>query len=410
MKERMTLSVTQLNEYVKMLLDGNPVLSDVLVRGEISNFTNHRTGHFYFSLKDESGLVRAVMFKAYAARLQFLPEDGMRVTVHGRLSSFVRDGQYQLYVDDIQPDGVGSLYIAFEQLKRKLEAEGLFDKERKRPIPKLPRRIGIVTSPTGAAIRDMINVLGRRFPYAEIVLYPALVQGSGAVPSIIEGIRYFNETHSADLLIVGRGGGSMEDLWAFNDEALARCVAASEIPIISAVGHETDFTICDFAASLRAPTPSAAAELAVPDTEDIKRRLENVNTRNRNTIQSNLSRARQKLDSISKMGVLSSPDRLLDERRMNVLYCSEKLQRQASDSLSSGKIRFAGIAEKLGALNPLGIISRGYSAVTGDGGEVIRSASQLKTGDGVKIRFYDGYAMAEIKSSAVDGTLNKVTE
>jgi len=410
MNERMTLSVTQLNEYIKMLLDGNPVLSDVLVRGEISNFTNHRTGHFYFSLKDESGIVRAVMFKAYASRLAFLPEDGMRVTVHGRVSSFVRDGQYQIYVDDIQTDGVGSLYIAFEQLKRRLEAEGLFDKERKRPIPKLPRRIGIVTSPTGAAIRDMINVLGRRFPYAEIVLYPALVQGQGAAPSIIEGIRYFNETRSADVLIVGRGGGSMEDLWAFNDEDLARCVAASAIPIISAVGHETDFTICDFAASMRAPTPSAAAELAVPDTDDIKRRLENVNTRNRNTIQANLSRARQKLDSISKMGVLSSPDRLLDERRMNVLYCSEKLQRQASEALSGGKIRFAGIAEKLSALNPLGIISRGYSAVTGESGEVIRSASQLKKGDSVKIRFYDGYAEAEIRDASLDGTLKQVTE
>lgn len=410
MKERMTLSVTQLNEYIKMLLDGNPVLSDVLVRGEISNFTNHRTGHFYFSLKDESGIVRAVMFKAYASRLAFVPEDGMRVTVHGRVSSFVRDGQYQIYVDDIQPDGVGSLYIAFEQLKRKLEAEGLFDKERKRPIPKLPRRIGIVTSPTGAAIRDMINVLGRRFPYAEIILYPALVQGQGAAPSIVEGIRYFNETRSADVLIVGRGGGSMEDLWAFNDEALARCVAASGIPIISAVGHETDFTICDFAASMRAPTPSAAAELAVPDTDDIKRRLENVNTRNRNTIQANLSQARQKLESISKTGVLSSPDRLLDERRMNVLYCTEKLQRQASEVLSGGKIRFAGIAEKLGALNPLGIISRGYSAVTGEKGDVIRSASQLKKGDAVKIRFYDGYAEAEIRGTALIEPLKNITE
>ena len=410
MNERMTLSVTQLNEYIKMLLDGNPVLADVLVRGEISNFTNHRTGHFYFSLKDESGIVRAVMFKAYTGKLAFLPEDGMRVTVHGRVSSFVRDGQYQIYVDDIQPDGVGSLYIAFEQLKRKREVEGLFDKERKRPIPKLPRKIGIVTSPTGAAIRDMINVLGRRFPYAEVILYPALVQGAGAAPSIIEGIKYFNETRSADVLIVGRGGGSMEDLWAFNDESLARWVAASEVPIISAVGHETDFTICDFAASLRAPTPSAAAELAVPDTEDIKRRLENVNTRNRTTIQNSLSQARQKLDSVSKRGVLSSPDRLLDERRMNVLYCSEKLQRQASESLSKGKIRFAGIAEKLGALNPLGIISRGYSAVTDKSGEVIRSVSQVKSGDSVKVRFYDGYAEAEIRKAVLEAPTENVSE
>ncbi len=396
MNEAMTLSVTQLNEYIKMLFDGNKLLSNVLVKGEISNFTNHRTGHFYFSLKDEGGLIRAVMFRTYASALPFIPEDGMKVTVHGRVSSFVRDGQYQIYVDDIQPDGVGSLYIAFEQLKRKLEAEGLFDKENKLPIPKLPRRIGIVTSPTGAAIRDMINVLGRRFPYAEIILYPALVQGAGAAPTIIEGIKYFNETRSADVLIVGRGGGSMEDLWAFNDEVLARCVASSNIPIISAVGHETDFTICDFAASLRAPTPSAAAELAVPDTEDIKRRLENVNTRNRNTILNNLSHARQRLDSISKTGILSSPERLLDERRMNVLYNSEKLQGRALDILSAGKIRFAGVAEKLSALNPLGIISRGYSAVTGEDGSVIRSASQVSEGDRINVRFSDGYAAADV--------------
>ena len=380
MNEAMTLSVTQLNEYIKMLLDGNKLLSNVLVKGEISNFTNHRTGHFYFSLKDESGLIRAVMFRTYAGALPFIPEDGMKVTVHGRVSSFVRDGQYQLYVDDIQPDGVGSLYIAFEQLKRKLEAEGLFDKDKKLPIPRLPRRIGIVTSPTGAAIRDMINVLGRRFPYAKVILHPALVQGSGAAKTIIDGINYFNETRSADVLIVGRGGGSMEDLWAFNDEALARCVAASNIPVISAVGHETDFTICDFAASLRAPTPSAAAEIAVPDTEDIKRRLENVNARNRMTIQSRLQRARQTLDAISKTGILSSPERLLDERRMNVLYNSERLQSREADIVSAEKIRFAGTAEKLSALNPLGIISRGYSAVTNEKGEVVRSISQMSKG------------------------------
>ena len=237
---------------------------------------------------------------------------------------------------------------------------------------------------------------------ASVYLYPALVQGTGAAASIIEGIKYFNDTRSVDVLIVGRGGGSMEDLWAFNDERLARWVAASEIPIISAVGHETDFTICDFAASLRAPTPSAAAELAVPDTDDIKRRLENVNIRNRNTIQNNLSRARQRLQSISKIGVLSSPDRLLDERRMNLLYGSEKLQRQAEEMLSKERVRFAGVAEKLGALNPLGIISRGYSAVTTDAGEVIRSVTQLESGDMVKVRFSDGYAEAEVKRSVRD--------
>jgi exodeoxyribonuclease VII large subunit len=237
-----------------------------MIKGEISNFTNHRTGHFYFSLKDEGGLIRAVMFKTAVQKLNFLPENGMKVILRGRISSFVRDGQYQIYVNDIQPDGVGSLYIAFEQLKRRLESEGIFDQSRKRPIPKLPRRVGIVTSPTGAAVRDMINIFGRRFPYTELVLYPALVQGPGAAADVAKGVRYFNETDSVNVIVVGRGGGSIEDLWAFNDEMLARTVAASRIPVISAVGHETDFTICDFAADLRAPTPSAAAELAVPET------------------------------------------------------------------------------------------------------------------------------------------------
>lgn len=397
MNGKMTLGVSQLNEYIKMLLDGNELLSDVYVKGEISNFTNHRTGHFYFSLKDEAGLVRAVMFRSYVSKLRFIPEDGMKVTVHGRVSSFVRDGQYQLYVDDMQPDGIGSLYIAFEQLKKKLEAEGLFDQSRKRPIPKLPYKIGIVTSPTGAAIRDMINVLGRRFPYAQVVLYPALVQGDGAPAQIFEGIRYFNTSRSVDVIIVGRGGGSMEDLWAFNDEGLARCIANSEIPIISAVGHETDFTICDFAADLRAPTPSAAAELAVPDTEDIKRRLENVNVRNRATIESRLTRMKQRLDYISKLGVLSTPDRLLDQRRMNVIYFSEKLKNGAVGALNEEKIKFSGITQKLEALNPLSIISRGYSVVTDTSGRVVKTVSHIFEGDRLNIRFSDGEVQADVK-------------
>ena len=397
MNSKMTLGVSQLNEYIKMLLDGNELLSDVYVKGEISNFTNHRTGHFYFSLKDEGGLVRAVMFRSYASRLKFIPEDGLKVTVHGRISSFVRDGQYQLYVDDMQPDGIGSLYVAFEQLKKKLEEEGLFDRSRKRPIPKLPYKIGIVTSPTGAAIRDMINVLGRRFPYADVILYPALVQGEGAPLQICEGIRYFNAARSVDVIIVGRGGGSMEDLWAFNDEGLARCVADSEIPVISAVGHETDFTICDFAADLRAPTPSAAAELAVPDTEDIKRRLENVNTRNRMTIEGRLSRMKQRLDYVSSLGVLSTPDRLLDQRRMNVIYFSEKLRNGAASVLNEEKIKFSGITQKLEALNPLSIISRGYSAVTDESGKVIKTTAELAEGDIINIRFSDGEAKAAVR-------------
>ena len=399
----MTLTVTEVNEYIKMLLDGNGLLSDVYVKGEISNFTNHRTGHFYFSLKDEGGLIRAVMFRTAAQKLRFLPEDGMKVILRGRISSFVRDGQYQIYVNDIEPDGVGSLYIAFEQLKRRLEAEGLFDPAHKRTIPRLPRRVGIVTSPTGAAIRDMINIFGRRFPYTELVLYPALVQGVEAAADIARGVRYFNETNSVNVIVVGRGGGSMEDLWAFNDEALARTVAASRIPVISAVGHETDFTICDFAADLRAPTPSAAAELAVPETEDIKRRLENINVRNRTNIENRIALYRSRLENIRSVGAISSPERFLDGRRMNVLYCSEKLVRNYGDICNAEKVRLAKTAAKLEALNPLGIISRGYSAVTDEDGNVIRSVGMLSKGDTLRVRFADGEAEATVENLIKNG-------
>lgn len=257
------LSVTALNEYIKTLLDTDDVLAAVAVRGEISNFKNHyQTGHFYFTLKDDGGCIAAVMFRSYAAHLDFVPENGMKAVLFGHVSSYVKSGQYQIYVTDMIPDGAGALYLRFEQLKARLEAEGLFDASRKKPIPKYPERIGVVTSPTGAAIQDILNILGRRFPYAGVTLYPALVQGEGAEASVMSGIEYFNRmTEDApDVLIIGRGGGSIEDLWAFNGEKLARTIAASHIPIISAVGHETDFTIADFVADLRAPTPSAAAD------------------------------------------------------------------------------------------------------------------------------------------------------
>ena len=257
------VTVSQLNAYVKSIMDSDYNLSDILVSGEISDFTNHyRTGHYYMTLKDEKACIQAVMFKGSNIRLKFMPENGMRVIARGRVSVFERDGKYQLYIDDMQPDGIGSLSIAFEQLKAKLEKEGLFDKSKKPRIPVCPMRVGVVTSPTGAAVRDIVNVLGRRFPLAQIVFCPVQVQGENAAPQIADAIKRFNKGKYADVLIVGRGGGSVEDLWAFNEEIVARAVAGSEIPIISAVGHETDFTICDFAASLRAPTPSAAAELA----------------------------------------------------------------------------------------------------------------------------------------------------
>ena len=294
------LTVTQLNEYIKRIIDTTPQLTSIYVKGEISNFKNHYgTGHYYFTLKDEGGQLRAVMFKSSAAKMKFLPENGMKITAHGRISAFVRDGTYQLYCDSMEPDGVGALYIAFEQLKKRLEADGLFDPSRKRPLPKIPMRVGIITSATGAAIRDMINVCGRRFPAAKLILYPSLVQGPGAPAELIAGVQYFNTVHSVDVIIIGRGGGSIEDLWAFNDEGLARAIAASVIPIISAVGHETDFTICDFVADRRAPTPSAAAELAVPDTAELKRKIQNIVSREANVLYSMLKIRRDKLDTLS---------------------------------------------------------------------------------------------------------------
>ena len=300
MKAPLVLTIGQLNAYVKSLLDGDDNLNHVYVSAEISNFTNHyRTGHFYFSLKDENAVIRAVMFRSSAQRLKFLPQDGMRVIVRGRVSLYERDGQYQLYVDDLQPDGVGALNLAYEQLKEKLSKEGLFAPERKKTLPRYPMRVGVVTSPTGAAVRDIINVLSRRFPLAQIILQPVQVQGADAPGQIADAIRLFNEKKAADVLIVGRGGGSLEELWAFNEEEVARAVAASEIPVVSAVGHETDFTICDFAADLRAPTPSAAAELCVPDAQGELARVQMLRHSVFQLVQRRMESEQQRLDTLS---------------------------------------------------------------------------------------------------------------
>ena len=271
-------TVSELNGYIKNLFDSDRTLSAVSVKGEISNFTRHSSGHLYFSIKDKGSVIRAVMFRAAAQKLVFAPENELMVIVTGRIGAFVRDGQYQIYVETMQPDGKGSLALAFEQLKKKLASEGLFDQSKKKPIPKIPKRIGVITSPTGAAVRDVINVVTRRFPYAEILIYPALVQGAGSAASLIGAVEYFDKTASCDVLIIGRGGGSIEELWSFNDEGLARAIYNCRIPIISAVGHETDFTICDFVADLRAPTPSAAAELAAPDTAKLLKQFSNITT------------------------------------------------------------------------------------------------------------------------------------
>ena len=393
------ITVSALNEYIKALLEGTSFLRHVYLRGEISNFKNHATGHLYFSLKDEGGLVRAVMFRGNAQRLAFQPENGMKVLVRGSVSLFVRDGSYQIYVSEMEPDGVGALYLAFERLKKKLSAEGLFDDSRKRPLPKIPSRIGVITSPTGAAVRDIINILGRRFPYAEVLLYPSLVQGPDAAPQLIAGLRHFNLAASVDVIILGRGGGSMEDLWAFNDEQLAREIAASAIPVISAVGHETDFTISDFVADRRAPTPSAAAELAVPDTAELMRKFNNITQYTEQLLGRRLERARATVSELSARRQLSDPDLLVTERRMLLSYTSDRLVSSAENSLLSLRGRFGETAGKLEAMSPLAILSRGYSVALDASGDAIRTVETLAAGDAVSIRFFDGQAEATVTAT-----------
>jgi exodeoxyribonuclease VII large subunit len=391
------ITVTQLNEYVKRLIDSSAPLANVYVKGEISNFKNHYgTGHYYFSLKDDGAVIAAVMFRSSAVRMPFVPENGMKVVVHGRVSAFVRDGKYQLYADTMEPDGVGALYVAFEQLKRRLAAEGLFDTARKKTLPKVPTRIGIITSATGAAVRDMIRVAGRRFPYAKLTLYPALVQGPDAPAQLIAGVEYFNRTRSADVIILGRGGGSMEDLWAFNDEGLARAVAASAIPIISAVGHETDFTICDFAADCRAPTPSAAAELALPDNVELRRKINNLIGREAAVLLQSIARRRETLARLASARPLQRPQNVLDDRRMQVSALAERLGVGEEHRIALARARLEKLAGKMDALNPLSVLARGFGAVYAADGTILKSARAVRVGDKVTFRLSDGEADASV--------------
>lgn len=395
---RQYFSVTQLNEYVRMLLDGNAVLSDMWIKGEISNFTNHRTGHMYFSVKDAGATVRVVMFKAHAARLKFEPRDGMKVLLHGRVSAYVPGGQYQFYADCMEADGLGSLYLAFEQCKARLEAEGLFDPARKKPIPKLPRRVGIITSPTGAAIRDIINVTGRRYPQGELLIFPSLVQGEQAPAYLAGGIRYFNRARNVDVIIIGRGGGSIEDLWAFNDERLAREIAACEIPVISAVGHETDFTICDFVADLRAPTPSAAAELVFPDRFALKAELDARLARIGALTLSGVQARRRQLQTLSASRAMRSPAMVLAEKQMRVDELWVRLQNAGGQMLARKKQTLGASVGKLEALSPLAVLQRGYAVAADGAGEVATSASAFKVGQPMTVRFADGAVNATVDS------------
>ena len=403
------VSVSELNTFIKMLLESAPTLNDVYVKGEISNFKNHiSSGHFYFSLKDKDSQIKAVMFRSSASKMKFVPENGMMVVAHGRVASYVRDGQYQLYADSMEPDGVGALYVAFEQLKQRLAAQGVFAPEKKKPLPKIPKTIGVITSPTGAAVRDIINIATRRFPFAKIVVYPALVQGENAASSLISGIRYFNDTGSADVIIIGRGGGSIEDLWAFNDENLAKKVCASEIPVISAVGHETDFTICDFAADLRAPTPSAAAELAVPDTAELKHKINNIISRESAVLLQMLSAKRETLARYEKSRYLSSPGHMIDDRRMALVLSSERLMTSAAHVNEIKKHALSALSGKLEALSPLAVLSRGYGVVSSEEGEVIKEIADVSVGDKITVKVRDGEIYAGVSGTvAADTSVSK---
>lgn len=397
MNERSVLTVSQVNQYVKLLLDGDETLQYLWVRGEISNFKRHyASGHLYFSLKDADGLIRAVMFRSAADKVRFTPADGMKVLARGRVSAFPRDGQYQLYVEEMQPDGMGALYLAYEQLRAKLASEGLFDAARKKPLPKYPERIGIITSATGAAIHDMITVTGRRFPAAELYLYPSQVQGPEAPRQLIGALSYFNRTKSVDVIIIGRGGGSLEDLWAFNNETLARAVAASEIPVISAVGHESDFTICDFAADLRAATPSAAAELSVPSAAQLLEGLSGTRQSMDRALVRKIDGLRQKLKVLASGRALSAPIHLVNDRRMTLAFMEEKLDTLTDRKLADLCGSFAALCGKLDSLNPLSVLSRGYAAVLNEDSGIVKSVKDVHPGERVRIRFCDGETGAVI--------------
>ncbi len=391
------LTVSQVSFYIKSLLEGDSRLRDVLVSGEVSNFTDHyRSGHLYFSLKDEKSVLKAVMFAGSAKRLKFRPQDGMKVLVRGRISSYEASGQYQLYAEDIQPDGVGALSLAFEQLKAKLEREGLFDPGRKRPLPRYPGRIGVITSPTGAAVRDILQITGRRWPLAEIIFAPVLVQGEGAPPQMIGALEEMNRKRACDVILLGRGGGSLEDLWAFNDEGVARAVASSQIPVVSAVGHETDFTICDFAADLRAATPSAAAELATPDFREERRRLIAFSRYFHEKAEKTVEYFRQSLDLLAQDSFLGRPELFLKDRKRELGVLFGGLTGCFADKLEAEQGRLALLSGTLDAVSPLKVLSRGYAMVMDEEGKAVRDAASLSPGDRVSLRLAAGRVEAEI--------------
>ena len=401
------ITVSQLNRYVKMLLQEDAALTPVYVSGEISNFVNHyKSGHLYFSLKDENALVKAVMFRTYAARLAFRPEGGMKVIVRAKASVYEKDGTFQLYVEDMQPDGVGALQIAYEQLKKRLQEEGLFDAARKKALPPFPTRIGVITSPTGAAVRDILNVLARRYPPAQVVFLPVLVQGEGAPPQLVAALERMNREKAADVLIIGRGGGSLEELWAFNDERVCRAVAASEIPVISAVGHETDFTLCDFAADLRAPTPSAAAELAVPDAAELFLSLRQTQVQLTVLMRSRLEKVRTELQILHRQKALSSPTYYVEQMAMQLDLLTRSFEHSAKTALQDAHAQLSALAAKLDALSPLKVLSRGYAMARTDGGRLVTSVTDICKGDTLYMDMCDGTLVCMVQDIQKEGTDN----
>ena len=388
--EQIVYEVSQVNEYIKTLLDGTPLLQDVSIRGELSNYKIYPSGHHYFTLKDASGALRCVMFKGAAMKLRFRPENGMKVVARGRISVFPRDGAYQLYCSELSPEGIGDLYVAFEQLKTRLHAEGLFNPQYKKPLPRYPKTIAIITSSAGAAVHDMIRILRRRYPAAKVVLLPVRVQGVEAPPEIVGAIRYANRWRVADVIITGRGGGSIEDLWAFNDERVARAIFESELPVISAVGHEPDVTISDYVADARASTPSNAAEIAVPDQAELLRWLQDTQARLSQTENAQLQRLRQQLTALAEKRVMTDQLAYVQDKRMLLDHLHRRLGDLGSRTVAEYRRTFAALAASLDAMSPLKVLGRGYAMVQTDDGRIIKSWRDAPMGTSVTVTLGEG--------------------
>ena len=395
--EQHIFGVTEVNQLVKLLLDNEPMLSNIAVRGELSNYKMYPSGHHYFTLKDPEGALRCVMFKGSAMKLRFRPENGMKVVVTGRVSVFPRDGAYQLYCNTMIPEGAGDLAVAFEQLKARLHAEGLFDPAHKKQLPEYPERIAIITSSAGAAVHDMIRILRRRYPIAKVILLPVRVQGVEAPPEIVGAIRYANRWNVADLIITGRGGGSMEDLWAFNDERVARAIYESELPVISAVGHEPDVTIADFVADARASTPSNAAEIAVPDQMELRRWLRDTEDRMTKSQTARLEALRQRLETLAGKRVMTDQLAYVQDKRMELLHVQQRLGDLSGALVNRKRQRFGALAASLDAMSPLKVLGRGYAMAQNDAGQILKSYQDVTTGESLTVTLGEGGFTCTVK-------------